>query len=523
MEQARHKRLYDLHSWTGLVLGLMIFLVSFTGCVALFDEEIQAWEDPAERITLGAEQVAIDPLVRGYLTELEQTYRVDAFNLIYPSEYSPYFALIGNAKPLEGGRPIQVSRRWNPHNGEIIPERGDGVSYWLLDIHRRLMLPNTIGRSLVGIVGMALLLSILTGIVIHLKFMQEAFKWRMFRSVRLRWQDAHKVLGLWGMPFFTMIGFTGALLGVISLLSPIVALIAFKGDQEGLIAAVIGEEAERTGVQVQMVSFDQLRSYRYLENPAQPDRVIVENYGDESANMLLYFLEDQKLARFALQKIEPETGAVIPGGRETEHTPATRVTDAVTALHYGTYGGFPLKVIYLMLGLGLCLVTSLGMMLWVERRANGTEGKRSAKFYERLGRFNSGAMLGIIPATLTPFYLDKLYVGAEPNRLFWTGVCYLVVWLASITLAMVWGMFRSNPYQLTRHFFMACALLLLGLPVVNGIVTGDWLTAIGSPHSGSAAIADWVFAMLGVLMIAAWKFLPSHRPEITKRQARLCA
>lgn len=31
MDKARHKRNYDLHSWSGVTLGIFLFIVCFTG------------------------------------------------------------------------------------------------------------------------------------------------------------------------------------------------------------------------------------------------------------------------------------------------------------------------------------------------------------------------------------------------------------------------------------------------------------------------------------------------------------
>lgn len=45
MNLERHHRNYDLHSWSRVAQGLFIFVVCFTGCLALFDAELHAWED----------------------------------------------------------------------------------------------------------------------------------------------------------------------------------------------------------------------------------------------------------------------------------------------------------------------------------------------------------------------------------------------------------------------------------------------------------------------------------------------
>lgn len=368
MEQNRHKRLYNLHSWTGLTLGLLIFIVSFTGCIALFDMEIRSWEDPAQRIALTENQLEITPLFDEFVGEALETGRVTDISLRYPQKHEPYFSAFARidiaAKDGEKRSRKNIKRRWHPVTGAVLAERGNGLSHWLLDIHRRFMLPTNIGRSLVGIIGLALMLSILTGVVIHSKLLREMFTMRLTRSVRLKWQDMHKVLGLWGLPFFSMIAFTGAFLGIITLLGPIVALIAFKGDQEALIDAVIGVPPEAHDVQAQMLSADELRQIRHPSSGKTPALISMANYGDTAAQFTLYYTAAHELSRFDLAKVNGATGAILPLDMQTRRTAATRISNALTPLHYGTYGGFPLKVLYFVLGLALCLITALGLMLW---------------------------------------------------------------------------------------------------------------------------------------------------------------
>ncbi|MEO0612460.1 MAG: PepSY-associated TM helix domain-containing protein, partial [Pseudomonadota bacterium] len=59
MNRERHLRNYDLHSWSGIALGLVIYAVCFTGCFALFRYELSPWEDPAKRLSVVENPVEI--------------------------------------------------------------------------------------------------------------------------------------------------------------------------------------------------------------------------------------------------------------------------------------------------------------------------------------------------------------------------------------------------------------------------------------------------------------------------------
>jgi uncharacterized iron-regulated membrane protein len=42
--RTQYERWYNVHSWTGLVLGLGMFVVCFSGTVAVLYEQLEAWE-----------------------------------------------------------------------------------------------------------------------------------------------------------------------------------------------------------------------------------------------------------------------------------------------------------------------------------------------------------------------------------------------------------------------------------------------------------------------------------------------
>jgi len=44
MKQHTHKRLYDTHSWVGIIAGILLFIVTFSGIPALFEHELGYWQ-----------------------------------------------------------------------------------------------------------------------------------------------------------------------------------------------------------------------------------------------------------------------------------------------------------------------------------------------------------------------------------------------------------------------------------------------------------------------------------------------
>ena len=51
-----------LHTWSGLVIGLLLFAVFWTGTLCVFDREIDRWMNPSTRLVYSGEPIAIDGL-----------------------------------------------------------------------------------------------------------------------------------------------------------------------------------------------------------------------------------------------------------------------------------------------------------------------------------------------------------------------------------------------------------------------------------------------------------------------------
>ncbi len=515
VEQDRHKRLYDLHSWSGVLLGLFIYVVAFTGIIALFGDELGPWENPAQRLAIPEKPFAIDETFQNFAKATQEKGELQFVRIDFPHEKAPYYGGLAGYNNASNQR-IVVERKWHPTTGELLPKRGDGLSHWLLDIHRKLMLPTTLGRTLVGIAGIVMLVLIVTGIFIHGKIIKGFFTLRLDRSTRLKWQDSHKVLGIIGLPFSIMISFTGAFLGVIAILSPLVAVIAFQGDTEALIAKVIGEPLEASGESAVMLSVDKIHAMQHPDSDKVPTRVIITNYGDKNAHYRVIYPAIKELNSSDQVELNGVDGSVIDTGvTNTKTTAANRVINAITPLHYATYGDIWLKWVYALLGLFLALLTATGLMLFVERRLHGSEGNRSEQFYQRLSKTNIGVCLGFPMATVILFYHDKLYTGLETDRLYWTGITYFAVAIATT----IFSWFQQDGYKTVKRLMIALGVLTTGIPLLNLITTGAtlWVSnTVGETFSNGTDIGALV---LGIIIIVSSTQIPTKRNNKRKPQS----
>lgn len=510
MDRDRRVRLYDAHSWTGISLGLFLFVVCFTGSLAMFYHEIKSWEDPARRLAIAEAPVPVQPLVDAWLADIPSD-EIGFVGVDFPNAYEPYYYGRFNHVPDDGPSEFH-ERRWNTVTGEVLPDRGDGLATWLLDFHRDLMWPEflggrQIGRGIVGIAGIVMLLSIVTGILTHRKILKEVFTFRRQRSVRVKWKDAHNFLGIWSLPFSIMIAFTGAWLGIVALLLPITGLLVFKGDSDSVVHLLTGGETPRAQVEAPMLSLDEVKARPHSDSGALPVGVFAINWGDENAEYTLNYAPDTELYYYEVERISGTTGDALPPTGLLEPAASTRVIAAISPLHYGTYGGIALKFLYFALGLGLSAMVALGNMVWIERRAHSAEGSRSPRFYDRLSRLTAGVCMGVVLASVAIFYVDAFYAGSEDDRIFRIGISYFAVWFAALAFAFMTG----NSYRATRRLLAATGAGLVGLPVVSAATAGiaPW-SLVAAGHLAAPAV-DLTLLLLGIVCLWVASRLPSRR------------
>lgn len=492
MDRAQYKRFYDLHSWSGVIFGLFIYVVAVSGCFALFYHEILAWEDPAKRIELDEQSMNMDGIFTDWIESHSMDKEVDRLRISYPSYFLPYYVTVMRTRDQDGHFEVH-GVRWDPQTGRILPTRGDGLSFWILDFHRALMWPEALGGftgglAVVGLAGAILLLSIASGLVTHRKFLKKFFTLRFGRSEILKWKDSHKILGLWGLPFYAMMAFTGLFLGTVTLIGSFAAILTFGGDEDAL-AERLPQEAVvvAAGVPATMLSIDKIGQMTDPDTGAPVTRFLAQAWGDANAELTVSFAVEEGLGRSNMMKIHGVTGERIDDGQIDQPSMSLQVKDAITTLHFATYGGVALKFLYLALGIALAVMTVLGLVLWLKKQRHSG----------RLQAVVMGTCLGLPLAYGVIFALDKLYLGAEHMRLFWTGTAFFSIWGLVIFLALT----RVAGHMLQRAVAVLIFVLFASLPFLNGLTTGDWMFVT---EWGPSAYVDG--AILVISMILFWIF-----------------
>ncbi|MEM9621424.1 MAG: PepSY-associated TM helix domain-containing protein [Pseudomonadota bacterium] len=477
----------------GALLGWLLYVVNFSGSVAMFVEEIKVWEDPIQRAT-AAQVVPLQPIIDALVREVNGP--LEFIEVTRPSPGNALYQL--RARYTHAEESHTLNRYYSIDTGiQEEPRAGDGVALWLKNFHRYLAIePKSLGRALVGLTGVYMLALILTGVVVHRRILRDLLKVRWSRSLSVKWKDLHNATGLWTLPFAVVIAFSGIMVGAIVLFGGVAALSLSASNPENLekLENLLADHRVDKSLHgpMPMVSADVAMANVAKMDGFAPLGVSIQRYGDRNAAYAVLASSRLDLAYLAPVPIDAVSGEPVVGGYTpiVEGLPdsvATRIFSAMTPLHYGLYGNTTLKLLYYFLGLAVSICVVVGMLLYFEKRLDGPTGHFSHRTYHWLAVINAGILAGLPLATVLIFYLDRLLFNVGDTRYAIVGIGFFAAWVA----CTVYCLWLQNARQGARHIMLLTVVLGLTLPVFD-------LATVGS---GSANPA--VMVIHGVILSSA--------------------
>jgi uncharacterized iron-regulated membrane protein len=347
---------FRIHGWLGLATGLLLLVVASSGAVLVFAAEINEalWRDllvvpPGPVLGHGALYEAVR---RGHPGAQDIAVR----HLARPGR-SAVFS-VG-----EGGRGYRLFV--DPRSGQILGRKENGrlredPMGWLVQLHFTLMAGKA-GYCAVGFLSVLLLGSITTGLVVYRRFlgrvllMRVSIRWRDWRRAL---SDLHRVVGVWAWLFNLLIAATG-LWFMRQVFTP-----GFYGRPA----------AERGPAPRLAVSLDRLLATAGARVPAfHPLGLWVVQGPPGRARAVVLFGADR--GRFFLQSpydsrvtFDASTGALSRVELISRAPWPAQVVSTTGPLHFGSWGGLRVKVVYAACALAPPLLSISGFMLWLRRR-----------------------------------------------------------------------------------------------------------------------------------------------------------
>lgn len=360
-----------IHRWSSLVCTAFLLMLCLTGLPLIFHDEIDYLTE--ERPAFGMPGVGSSGTAEGLLP-LDDMLRRALANR--PGEVPLYMAFDNDQPSMTittGPRPDSPAtdmtiQSFDRSTGELIgaeAESDGGVMHFLLQLHTDMFL-GLPGMLFLGAMGLLFVVALVSGVVLYAPFMRKLDfgTLRTSRSARIRWLDYHNLLGIVALAWMTVVGLTGV---INALATPIEDLW-----QSSELADMTREYAGREPLDPSRYgSLDVAMARARAALPGNNPQFIAFPSGTFSSqhHYAVFFQGDTPLTERLLTPalIDAETGAF------TDARPMPWYYQALSLsrpLHFGDYGGLPLKILWAALTLFTIVVLGSGLYLWFAKGAS---------------------------------------------------------------------------------------------------------------------------------------------------------
>lgn len=376
---------YLIHKWTSLVCTAFLLMLCATGLPLIFHDEIDTLTSIAPTMT-GRGSSGDGPGLVPLDTMLAKALKAR------PGEV-PLFMAFDNDRPLmtittgptvdaPGNRmTVQVFDRAT--GAAAGKESDDGVVAFLLQLHTDMFL-GLPGELFLGAMGLLFVVAIVSGVILYAPFMRKLDfgTVRTTRSPRVKWLDYHNLIGIVALAWMTVVGVTGV---INALVTPITKLwqASELADMTRAYAGRPPLPPSRYG------SLDGAMATARRAIPGMNLQFIAFPGGAFSSrhHYAVFFQGATPLTEHLLTTalIDAETGTL------TDARPMPWYFKALSLsrpLHFGDYGGLPLKILWAMLDLFTLVVLGSGLYLWL--------GRRRTPLDQRVREVESGGRLATV-------------------------------------------------------------------------------------------------------------------------------
>ena len=346
-----------VHLWLGLTLGSVGVLIGVSGSVLVYDHEIDAQLNP-QRYAISGRQVAL--LYAEYARRAEAALegRARATGIRLPDQAPGPVVVVARAR-TDAGPFLRVYL--DPPTGAVL-DTASGSDWlgWLHSFHESLTLREWKGREIVGVIGIAMLTSSLSGIYLWWPTGRLRVRALGFRRGFALHRNLHYTFGIWGALVLAVLSFTGLFLAHQDAGRAVVSAFGtVSPSPRGLQSTVASGDAialdEAVAIARTRVAGASIIGLGLPAGPRGVYRVNLREAGDTSARSTTVVFIDPR-SRSVLQVVDRTTR----GGGDT-------FLAWQRMLHEGSAFGITWRLLAFLGGLLPALMMVTGLTMWLRR------------------------------------------------------------------------------------------------------------------------------------------------------------
>ena len=351
-----------IHTWTSLICTVFLLLLALTGLPLIFHHEI-------DHLLGDAPELRQMPADTPHLDLQQLVAKAEAHR---PGEVMQYFGwdeedrngVIAIMAKTAGTEPNSSHTfMLDARTGEAVamPSANGGLMMVMLRLHVD-MFAGLPGKLLLAFMGLLFVIAIVSGTVLYLPFMRrlDFGTVRQDKSTRLRWLDLHNLIGVVTLTWALVVGVTGVISACADLL-----IAQWRNDTLSTMIAPYPDAPPLT----QLAPATRLLDIARDAAPGmRPDFIAFPGTRFSSEHHYAVFMKGSThltshlLTPILIDASNLEVTAVV------ERPWYMDAMGMSQPLHFGDYGGMPMKILWAALDVLTIIVLGSGLYLWIVRR-----------------------------------------------------------------------------------------------------------------------------------------------------------
>lgn len=512
MNNRNYNIFFHTHTVSGIVISVVLFVIFFAGSFSFFKDDITNWER-GETATISKE---INLNYNEALKVLDSTYNLHGRKITLSQPYN-----VNNvAVNLEASKDSLASKKGkegyflylnNSTYKSTTYEESYNLGEFIYRLHFLAQIPYPFGYYLSGLIALFFLFAIVTGVLLHWKkIVSNFYVFRPKEKLKTWWTDAHTSLGMLGLPFQFVYAVTGAFFMIKLLIVAPAVQFLYQGDQDKLY-----KELEYTNTNYPFENKALTKNFNINElvnttkknwNDFNITRIEIQNYGDTNMHVQVEGEIDYGKKFTGIGKIIYKVATneiVFKKDPLIQSSYLDSVKNILYRIHFGDYGGYPLKIISFLLGILSCFVIISGVMIWLVARDKKNIPEKKRRFNEGVVRIYLAICLSMFPVTALSFIVAKIWYPLGRDN---TYSVYFISWL----LLSIFFILKKNNAFTNQFCLLSGSILGFVIPLANGIKTGNWFWISFINHQFQLFFVDVFWISLSAITLYASYKLRTH-------------
>lgn len=504
----------QVHIWTGILSGLLLFICFVGGAFTMFKGPLNQWATQTENLLPAIEKHQYDDLLQTVLEHHPEAAR--ELTVHWPASQPQSAPITWHIEDHDTHEVTHWQASFDA-NGDLLSEQINvsAVGDFIDKLHRTAGIPggddhDAVGIFVMGVVCILYFVAIVSGLIIFLPtWIKDLFSLRKGKNSRRFWVDFHNILGVTALPFHIIIAVT-------------TIVFAYHDIFYGSIKGLVYQEKplfDRPAIEIPNLDFDHLVSLEALNAAVKTKEPEFEaavfrfaGLGTPRSRVLIGGKMTGEWIRgpehaFAIgnpYSTEPGYTEMLP----SQAGPFANIVTGFFTLHFGGFGGNFVYWLYFALGLSGSLLFLTGNIIWIESRrkksasANKPQQNRSVIV---LARLTVGATLGCFIGICIALLCAKLIPHSSYDIVYWQKLGYYLGFLGATSFAL-----SQVPLKSTRILTTLLCLLLIAIAAVS-------LSAV---TNSIVPFTEIMVALISLVLCAAFWLTNRH---LIKKQPQMIA